>query len=456
MLFTSGIFWLYYLFVISLLLINSKKIKSVNFQNIILLLASYIFYSYWDYRFLFLIIFVSFQTFICGYFIYKFTEKKESILFLSLLINIMILAYFKYAGFFVSEFSSLLGNETPSYFENIILPVGISFYIFQSFTYVLDIYNEQIKPEKNLINYFTFIAFFPQLVAGPIERASSLLPQFRFLKTISYKSLVDGLKLIIIGLFLKVFIADNLSYDVDYIFSNYQTLNNSTLILGAIGFSSQIYGDFCGYSLIAIGISQIIGFKLTNNFDAPYFSSSLKEFWRKWHITLSSFFRDYFYIPIGGSKKSFFYKCRNLIFTFLLSGLWHGANWTFILWGFLHGLFLILENILPIKINKFLNWLITMFIVFTLWILFRSESVNDFLSYLNIIISGFPKMPETGQMIILYFLYCLLLESILLKFKNNIIPWFNSKIIENFLLSIMLVLVIGTIAGSKNFIYFQF
>lgn len=454
MLFTSGIFWVYYFFVISLLLVNSKKFKSVNMQNIILLISSYLFYSYWDWRFLSLIFLVSLQTYICGSFIYKFYKYRNIFLNFSLIINILILGYFKYAGFFLKELNILLEINTNN-LDQIILPVGISFYIFQSFTYVLDIYKQEIEPENNPINYFTFIAFFPQLVAGPIERASSLLPQFKDLKTFSSKAFNDGIKLIIIGLFLKVFIADNLSYDVDTIFANYQNFNNSTLFLGAFGFSVQIYGDFCGYSLIAIGIAKIMGFNLSKNFDVPYFSLTLKEFWRKWHITLSSFFRDYLYIPLGGNKKSFILRSRNLIITFLVSGLWHGANWTFILWGVFHGFFLILQNIFLIKINKFLNWIFTLFIIFVLWILFRSESINDFLAYLNILCSGLPKVPETGQKIFLYSIYYLTLDIFLFKFKNNK-TWFNSDVLENVLLSIMFILVIGTISGNKNFIYFQF
>ncbi len=456
MLFTTGIFWIFYIVVYLFLFFNLKVTKSIKVQNFILLISSYLFYGYWDWRFLGLIFLVSLQTFLSGMLIKKFSNNKNTILILSLILNLSILFYFKYANFFVNEFISIFKLNNNFLLENIILPVGISFYIFQSFTYVLDIHNKKIKPENNLINYFTFIAFFPQLVAGPIERASSLLPQFKTLKEINQSNLFEGAKIIIIGLFLKVFIADNISIGVDNIFRNYQNLKSGTLILGALGFSIQIYGDFCGYSLIAIGIAKTIGFNLMKNFDFPYMSTSLQEFWRRWHISLSSFFRDYLYIPLGGNKTTPYKNFRNILITFFASGLWHGANWTFIIWGFLHGLIIIIEKNVRFTINKFFHWMITICVVNFLWILFRSETLNDFFQYSHLLFTTKIQFPELGRQIFIYSFIFLIIESILFRFKESGKTWFSSHFLENNLLAFMLVLVCGTILGNKNFIYFQF
>ena len=276
MLFTSFIFWLFFLIVLFSIQINHQLFRSIKLQNFILLAASYFFYGFWDWRFLILIIVVSFQTFFFGKLIYvRHDNESKLYLLFSILINLFILGYFKYANFFVNEFLKLFELKESLFFANIVLPVGISFYIFQSLTYVLDIFLKKLVPEKDIINYFTYIAFFPQLVAGPIERATSLLPQFRRLHQITLENLFSGIKLIIIGLFLKVFIADNLGELVDPIFANYQD-HKVELFLGSIRFSIQIYGDFCGYSLIAIGVAKIIDFQLMQNFKTPYFLKACK------------------------------------------------------------------------------------------------------------------------------------------------------------------------------------
>ncbi len=456
MLFTTGIFWIFFIFVYIFLFFNLKVTKSIKIQNCILLISSYLFYGYWDWRFLGLIFLVSTQTFLSGIIIKNFSNHKKLILISSLSINLSILFYFKYANFFVNEFISIFKLNNNFLLENIILPVGISFYIFQSFTYVLDVYNKKIKPERNLINYFTFIAFFPQLVAGPIERASSLLPQFKNLQDINLVALLEGIKIIIVGLFLKVFIADNISNGVDDIFRNYQNYTSGTLILGALAFSIQIYCDFSGYSLIAIGIAKTIGFSLMKNFDLPYMSTSLQEFWRRWHISLSSFFRDYLYIPLGGNKTSPNKIIRNTLITFFASGLWHGANWTFIIWGVLHGLIIVLEKKIRLKINKFFHWIITFCAVTFLWILFRSETLNGFFQYISLLFSTKIQFPESGRQIFIYGFIFLIIESILFRFKESGETWFSSHFLENNLLALMLVLVYGTIIENKNFIYFQF
>ena len=456
MLFTSGIFWIFFISVFLLLFFNLKVTKSLKIQNFILLVSSYIFYGYWDWRFLGLIFFVSIQTFLSGILIKTFSNNKKRILFSSLIINLFILFYFKYADFFIGEFIATFKLNNSFLLKNIVLPVGISFYIFQSFTYVLDIYNNKIQPEKNLINYCTFIAFFPQLVAGPIERASSLLPQFKTIREINQNTLFEGIKIIILGLFLKVFIADNIALNVDRIFENYQNHSSGTLLLGALGFSIQIYCDFSGYSLIAIGVAKTIGFNLMKNFDLPYISTSLQEFWKRWHISLSTFFRDYLYIPLGGNKRSINITRRNLLITFFASGLWHGANWTFIIWGLCHGFLLIVEKNIQCRLNKFFSWMFTISMVTFLWILFRSETLNDFFQYVYLLFTTKNKFPEYGFQIFIYGFVFFIIEFILFKFKDPRQTWLGSNFLENNLLAIMLVIIYGTIGENQNFIYFQF
>jgi alginate O-acetyltransferase complex protein AlgI len=456
MLFSSSIFWIFFASVVCCLEINYRLIKSIKLQNLFLLFVSYFFYGYWDWQFLGLVFAVSFQTYIAANLIANYQNLRKTALTVSILINLAVLFYFKYANFFVAEFVSAFGVRNNFSLENIILPVGISFYIFQSFTYVLDVFFKKVSTENDPIRYFAFIAFFPQLVAGPIERASALLPQFNDLKNISLDNVYKGIKIIIVGLFLKVFIADSIAPVTDQIFANYTNLNGGTLLLGAIGFTVQIYGDFAGYSLIAIGVAKIMNFNLMSNFNTPYFSISIQDFWRRWHISLSSFFRDYVYIPLGGSRLTNVTTNRNLLVTFTVSGLWHGANWTFIVWGLAHGLLLIIQRILPITVNRFVGWFTTMSLVLVLWILFRSESINDFYAYLNIIISN-PGVPELGKIILIYALYYFLLDIILFFYKDHSSVWFRSITLETVTLAIMLVVVIGTIQDkTQNFIYFQF
>ncbi|WP_413391336.1 MBOAT family O-acyltransferase [Prochlorococcus marinus] len=340
--------------------------------------------------------------------------------------------------------------------EKVILPVGISFYIFQSMTYVIDIYLRKIKPETNIVNYFTYISFFPQLVAGPIERASSLLPQFNKLHNITKRNLYSGLKLVIIGLFLKVVIADNLGVYVDRIFKTYEDLNGGSLLLGAISFAIQIYGDFCGYSLIAIGVAKIMGFVLMENFDTPYFSTSIQQFWKRWHISLSSFFKDYIYIPLGGSRvQNKYLAARNILVTFFVSGIWHGANWTFILWGSIHGFLLVIQRNINVKIPKILSWILTISVVLLLWVLFRSETIPDAFIYLSKIFREF-DIPDIGKGTMIYFFYFLVVDLLLSYYKKIDEIWFGKYFFQNYILFFMLVLVLGSNSANSNFIYFEF
>jgi D-alanyl-lipoteichoic acid acyltransferase DltB (MBOAT superfamily) len=328
---------------------------SIKAQNALLLIASYVFYAWWDWRFLGLMVFSSLLDYIIALRLGVITDKKtrKLYLWLSIGINLGMLGFFKYFNFFAENFHaafSLLGYQFPINSLSIILPVGISFYTFQTLSYTIDVYKGKLQPSRDVISFLAFISFFPQLVAGPIERASNLLPQFLNARKFDYVKAVDGIRQILWGLFKKVVIADNCAEAVNFIFANSASLYGSELFLGAIFFSFQIYGDFSGYSDIAIGISRLFGFSLMRNFAFPYFSRDIAEFWRRWHISLSTWFRDYLYIPLGGSLGNRWEKIRNTFIIFLVSGFWHGANWTFIIWGLLHALFFL--PLLVFKMNR--------------------------------------------------------------------------------------------------------
>ena len=471
MLFTQSVFWIFFVVVFLSIILNSFYIKKIALQNSILLMASYIFYGYWDWKFLTLIFICTLQTFLFASLISS-TDLKKFYLWTSISLNLLILGFFKYYNFFFSELTLLfqsLGYEGSYTTLKIILPVGISFYIFQSLTYVIDVYKEKIPTEKSFLNYSTFVAFFPQLVAGPIERASNLLPQFAMITTINSLNLWQGIKLIIFGLFLKVVIADGLAPSVDSIFNDYKLLDGGTLALGAIYFSAQIYGDFCGYSTIAIGVAKCLGFNLMNNFDTPYLSFSIQEFWRRWHISLSSFFRDYIYIPLGGSRVGERKTFLNTLITFTTSGLWHGANWTFICWGLFHGITLVLQRFFNKKnlfsfmnsstsIGKFLSWVVTILIVINFWIFFRSDSIDMALNYISLMYQNI-NIPQAYTNVS-YLL--IILAAIDLLWKGNTRlerPIFKSAFLELFTLSCMLagIFFCAFFYGTDNaFIYFQF
>ncbi len=365
--------------------------KNLTLRNIVILFSSYVFYAWWDWRFLFLIIFSSFVDFTIGQKIYKTTKKKvrRNYLALSLLLNLGFLAYFKYANFFIDSFIKsfkLFGGELDSFTLNIILPVGISFYTFQTLSYTIDIYRNQLKPTKNWLAFFSFVAFFPQLVAGPIERASHLLPQFYKTYKFNYQALRSGLLLMAFGLFKKMVIADRLAIVVNEVYNNPTDHAGQDLIIATVFFAFQIYCDFSGYSDIAIGLSRTLGFDLMKNFDTPYFSKSITEFWRRWHISLSTWFRDYVYIPLGGSRKGEYRMYLNLFLVFVISGLWHGAAITFIIWGFIHGVIIVIEKVLSnnkiiIKRDQFFSGLfftiLTFIIVCVAWVFFRANNFSD-------------------------------------------------------------------------------
>lgn len=382
--------------------------KNLKLQNFLIVAASYLFYGWWDWRFLSLILFSTIVDFTIGQKLRKEENllKRKVLLWTSILVNLGFLGFFKYYNFFLDNFItafSFFGQDIQANSLNIILPVGISFYTFQTLSYTIDVYKRKLEPTKDFIAFSAFVSFFPQLVAGPIERATHLLPQFYTKRTFDYSKAVDGMRQILWGLFKKIVIADNCAEYANQIFNNSADMNGSTLVLGALFFTFQIYGDFSGYSDIAIGTSRLFGFDLMRNFNFPYFSRDIAEFWRRWHISLSTWFRDYLYIPLGGSRGATLMKVRNTFIIFIVSGFWHGANWTFIVWGVLNAIYFLpllltnnnrnnLETVAKDKLFPSLKELSFMLLTFGLtvfaWIFFRAENMGHAISYISEIFSS--------------------------------------------------------------------
>ncbi len=333
--------------------------KDLTLQNGLILFSSYFFYGWWDWRFLGLIFVSSLTDYLIGLFLVKTqsNRKRQFLLAISLAVNLGLLGFFKYFNFFIDSANSLLqslGLHSGISSLYIILPVGISFYTFQTLSYTIDIYRRRLEPEKNIVNFFAFVSFFPQLVAGPIERAANMIPQFSRPRVFDLSEAKNGIRQILWGFFKKIVIADTCGSYVDQVFGNYSHLPGSTLLLGVVLFTFQIYADFSAYSDIAIGTGRLFGFRLMQNFNYPNFSRDPGEYWRRWHISLSTWFRDYLFIPLGGSRTGKFNRIKNIIITFTVSGLWHGANWTFVSWGFLNGLYYV-PLILFDKVTKYKN-----------------------------------------------------------------------------------------------------
>lgn len=379
--------------------LTNKNLKS---QNFLIVVASYVFYGWWDWRFLSLILFSTLVDYTVGARLSheENQRKRKALLWVSILVNLGFLGFFKYYNFFLDNFItafSLFGTSFNATSLNIILPVGISFYTFQTLSYTIDVYKRKLEPTRDFIAFSAFVSFFPQLVAGPIERATHLLPQFYNKRKFEYDKAVDGLRQILWGLFKKMVIADNCAVYADQIFNNSADQSGSTLVLGALFFTFQIYGDFSGYSDIGIGTARLFGFDLRRNFNFPYFSRDIAEFWRNWHISLSTWFRDYLYIPLGGSRGGTWMRVRNTFIIFLVSGFWHGANWTFVVWGALNAIYflpLLLTNMnrnnldvvaegrLFPKLGEFLAMFITFWLTVLAWVFFRAESVQHAVDYL--------------------------------------------------------------------------
>ncbi len=392
------IFFVFYWFVFS---------KNLKFQNALVVVASYMFYGWWNWKFLSLIFFSTVVDYFVGLGLVNFKDanKRKILLWISIIVNLGFLGFFKYYNFFIDNFMtvfSFFGVSIKSNSLNVILPVGISFYTFQTLSYSIDVYRKKLEPTRDFIAFSAFVSFFPQLVAGPIERATNLLPQFHKKREFKQHKAVDGLRQILWGLFKKIVIADNAAEVANQIFNNSSDYSGSTLVLGALFFTFQIYGDFSGYSDIAIGVSRLFGFNLMRNFAFPYFSIDIAEYWRRWHISLTTWFRDYLYIPLGGSRGSFWMKIRNVFIIFVVSGFWHGANWTFWAWGILNAIYflpLMLLNknrvntdivaqgkYLP-TVKEFFSMSITFSLTVIAWIFFRAEDLGQAFRYLSVIFS---------------------------------------------------------------------
>jgi alginate O-acetyltransferase complex protein AlgI len=453
--------------------------KNLKSQNLLVAVASYLFYGWWDWRFLSLIFFSTLVDYTIGRALGSETNirNRKFLLWTSILVNLGFLGFFKYYNFFLDNFKSaysIFGSEINANSLNIILPVGISFYTFQTLSYTIDIYRKNLKPTKDFISFAAFVSFFPQLVAGPIERATNLIPQFKQPRSFSYSQGKIGMQLILWGLFKKVVIADNCAIVVNQIFTNYSNASGLDLIVGAVFFAFQIYGDFSGYSDMAIGTSKLFGFDLMINFKTPYFSRDMAEFWRRWHISLSTWFRDYVYIPLGGSRVNKTRAVINTFIIFIISGFWHGANWTFIVWGGLNALYflplLLFEknrtNTGTIATGRYFPSLkesIQMFVTFILtcfaWIFFRSDTLFDAWHYIyrmfTVYTFQFWDILKYTKVIGLLLIF-LLLEWRGREFISPLI--FEKKLLQRitYVLIIMLIIFYGMYINPNSFIYFQF
>jgi len=455
------------------------RINTTKGKNALLVLGSIIFYSWWDWRFTGLLGISILVDYFAALNIERsksLITKKKFVLF-SIAVNIGLLFVFKYFNFFANEFISsaaILGWQIEPITAQIILPMGISFYTFQSLSYTIDVYKKEISATNDIISFIAFITFFPQLVAGPIEKASSLLTQLEENRIFKYLEARDGLKQILWGVFLKLIIADRCAPIANNVFQNYSSLNSIDLLIGTLAFSLQIYGDFAGYSHIAIGTAKLFGIKLSDNFLTPYFSQSIIDFWRRWHITLMRWLKDYIYIPLGGSRKGSLIQIRNILFVFILSGIWHGANWTFIIWGIYNGILVSINNLLlsytklgvfeikkfNLNISNLIYTILTFSFVSIGWIIFRSESINDAFEFFRQFFMSFSLTPSID--------YSLTTVSLSLAFiliegynMNKSFPLENIEtILKPFyrytIYTLIVMIILFSKIESQEFIYFQF
>lgn len=458
--------------------------KKLQWQNLLITIASYIFYGWWDWRFLILIAFTSLCSFASGLLIEALEGKRNQQKIISasnIVINLSILGIFKYYNFFVDNLEEallfLFNYQLDFVTLNIILPVGISFYTFQALSYSIDVYRKKIKATNDIIGFFAYISFFPQLVAGPIERATNLLPQFQRERFFNYSLAVDGFRQMLWGFFKKIVIADNCASFVNDNWDSFQQLSGISLFIMGFFFTIQIYCDFSGYSDIAIGCSRLFGFNLMRNFNYPYFSRSIPEFWRRWHISLMTWFRDYIYIPLGGSKCSKWKVIRNIIIVWFISGLWHGANWTFICWGLFHAFLLIIYKLLKVttkydhvvaggsilpNIKEIAQMSITFFLAVIGWIIFRSESISQALNYFSSMYSnnligdtnliGTTLLAKTSLLMIIEWFQRNKQHA--LQFPN--IKVFNFRAVRWSIYYAILIMIFCYSGANQTFIYFQF
>ena len=458
--------------------------KPRRLQNLFLVVASYVFYGWWDWRFLWLIALTSFSSYVSGILIQRHEGQRHIqrlVSALNIILNLVILAVFKYYNFFMDNLAFLfssVGYRLDWVTLDIILPVGISFYTFQALSYTIDVYRGQIRPPHDIVEFFAYISFFPQLVAGPIERATNLLPQFQRERQFDYAKAVDGMRQILWGLFKKLVIADNCASAVNAFWTEYNDLSGLSLLAIGILFTFQIYSDFSGYSDIAIGCARLFGISLKQNFNFPYFSRSIPEFWRRWHISLMTWFRDYIYFPLGGSRCARWKVIRNTLIVFFVSGLWHGANWTFICWGLYHACLIAIYILLGINtkskdvvaqgrllpsVGEFCQLAITFFLAVVGWIIFRSENMPQAYEFLS---RMFTTMFDQGLYIAhgkryLIWGFLMLLVEWLQRDKQHALQLSHQGLFRyapaRFALYAVLVYIMFLYAGTvQTFIYFQF
>ena len=458
MLFNSIEFLVFFLAVFVLFAIGGK------WRWLILLGASYFFYMAWKWEYIILILASTIIDFLCGRGMANSPDDtvRKRYLYLSIISNLGILITFKYFNFFIDSIESVLEIKNNIYL-NVILPVGISFYTFQTMSYSVDVYHRRIPAEKHLGYFALYVAYFPQLVAGPIERAGHILHQFKNSFQLKAENVFFGAQLILWGLFKKVVIADRLALFVDPIFNNTEHYHGASFALASFFFGIQIYCDFSGYTDMAIGLSKMFNIDLIKNFDRPYFSKSISEFWKRWHISLSRWFRDYLYIPLGGNRVLKMRWVLNIMITFVLSGLWHGANWTFIIWGALHGIYLLAERFLPqVKLPSFFKILLTFLLVQFAWIFFRANNLDEAWIIISTIFSPdfklnllYSEIVKTGISELNFVLSALLIASLYLKEALYKVPKpFVLKLI--YLILVLFGIILFGIDNSKAFIYFQF
>lgn len=451
----------------------------LHWQNLFLVIVSYVFYGWWDWRFLSLIAISTIADYLLALGIHQSegVRQRKVFLWMSLVVNLGILGYFKYYNFFIENVSLLLndlGFEPHLSTLQLILPVGISFYTFQTLSYTIDVYYKKIQPTTNFVSFAAFVSFFPQLVAGPIERAKHLLPQFHIPRTFSRSQARIGLEQILWGLFKKMVIADNCAKYATVIFDDPASFGASTLATGALFFTFQIYGDFSGYSDIAIGTARLFGFQLLPNFRYPYFSRNIGEFWRRWHISLSTWFRDYLYIPLGGSRGTKLNQVRNVFVIFLVSGFWHGANWTFIFWGLLNAFYFIplllgkrnrtfmdtvAENRFLPTLREFIQVGITFWLTVIGWIFFRSESLSQAWVYLKGLLSKsileIPRYRPSDLILLIFFM--VVIEWIGRRKEFPLLLLSHQSIWVRWTIYYLMIILIFLFSGQQQeFIYFQF
>lgn len=468
-----------------------KGVRGLRWQNLLIVTASYVFYGWWDARFLLLIVLTSMLSFAGGLLTerYEGRRNRQKMVCTTVIVsNLLILAVFKYFNFFVTSLVALvrpLGIEPDWVTLHVVLPVGISFYTFQALSYTIDVYRKELPATHDVVEFLAYISFFPQLVAGPIERASRLLPQFQRHRRFDYGQAVDGCRQMLWGFFKKMVIADNCALAVNQIWAGYQDQTGLVLMVGGVLFAFQIYCDFSGYSDIAIGCARLFGFSLVQNFDYPYFSRSIPEFWHRWHISLTTWFRDYVYIPLGGSREGRWKTVRNIYVVWAVSGLWHGANWTFVWWGLYHGTLLTASRLPAVRkenrrtvacghwlsaVREGVQMSFTFFLVVTGWVVFRAGTMGDAVAYLDrmystslLDVGGSADMLQDLRLgtVVPAIVFMLLCEWVQRSRCHALQLSSNSRFLRytTFRYAFYIVLAMMTLAlagSSSEFIYFQF